>query len=584
MPKLLNMPPKKEVTPSRTKETHYALRYRPGILIVSIQWLLWLIIPKIFSGPWVGAVSVFGGFLGGIAILIWWVFFSRALRFDRWNAIILWVLALFVAYSFTDESITTGMQGMMFPAFAIPVLSLAFVIWAVTTRHLSLSIRRLSMLATILLASGVWILFRSEGMTGDARIDLVWRWSSTAEERLLSQAEDQAQSQTYSQVDGTKAEWAGFRGDQRNNKVAGILIETDWKNSPPVELWRRPVGPGCSSFAVHGDFFYTQEQRGEDEVVACYSLSSGEPVWKHPYKARFWDSHAGAGPRSTPSLWQGRVYTLGATGILTVLDESDGRLIWSRDVASETGVESLDWGFASSPLVVNEVVVVAISGTLAAYDIKTGNLRWLCPDGGESWSSPHALNIAGVDQVLMMMEGRVISTRADDGQVLWELPWPGVHIVQPAICEKGDLVLSQGDAKGIGRFNISYESGDWNIEELWTSHRLKPNFNDFVVHKGHVYGYEGLSLACLDLENGQRLWKGGRYGGQLLLLVDQDLLLVLTEKGDLALVEALPDKLNEVASFRAIKGKTWNHPVLVHDILLVRNMEEMAAFRLAELQ
>ena len=104
-----------------------------------------------------------------------------------------------------------------------------------------------------------------------------------------------------------------------------------------------------------------------------------------------------------------------------------------------------------------------------------------------------------------------------------------------------------------------------------------------MVHKGHAYGFEGLSLACLDLEDGTRLWKGGRYGGQILLLEDQDLLLVLTEKGDLALVEATPDGLNEVVSYRAIQGKTWNHPVLVKDILLVRNTEEMAAFRLAEL-
>ncbi|MEN8204083.1 MAG: PQQ-binding-like beta-propeller repeat protein [Bacteroidota bacterium] len=562
-------------------DVHKTLRITPGIVIVIIQWLLWMFIPRIFPGAWISAVGVMGGLLGGIAVLIWWVFFSRAPRFDRWNALILWILSLFVAYTFTDESITTGMQGMMFPAFALPVLSLVFVIWAVASRHLSLTKRRISMLICILLASGVWILLRSEGMTGDARIDLAWRWSETSEEKLLSQSgKEQVSMKATSLSMGTEAEWPGFRGVQRDSKIQDLKIETDWTTSPPLELWRRPVGPGCSSFAVHGEMMYTLEQRGDNEVVACYNLHSGDPVWKYSYEARFWDSHAGAGPRSTPTLSNGRVYTLGATGILNVIDETDGTLIWSRDAASETGMQSLEWGFASSPLVVNELVIVAVSGKLAAYDIEAGEPSWYGPDGGESWSSPHLLSIDGVEQVVFMSESGATSFQPEDGKVLWEHPWPGAQIVQPAFCEDGDLIISAGNAKGIGRFKVSLASDVWTVEERWISVRLRPNFNDFVVHKGHAYGFEGPSLACLDLEDGKRKWKSGRYGGQILLLADQDLLLVLTEKGELTLVEALPSKHTELSKFPAIESKTWNHPVLVNDILLVRNTQEMAAFRL----
>jgi outer membrane protein assembly factor BamB len=567
-----------------THSDKQTIRILPGIIIVSIQWLLWLILPKIFPGPWMGAVSVFsvfGGFLGGIAVLVWWIFFSRAPRFDRWNALVLWILSLFVAYTFTDESITTGMQGMMFPAFAIPVLSLVFVIWALATRHLSLTKRRISMLVSILLASGVWILLRSDGMTGDARIDLAWRWSMTHEEKLLSQSSGEKGSATLVSLStDSEAEWPGFRGPGRDSKIDGLKIKTDWKTSPPQELWRRPVGPGCSSFAVHGDLMFTQEQLGENEIVSCYNLHTGDPVWKYAYEARFWDSHAGAGPRSTPTLCKGRVYALGGTGIITVLNAADGSLVWSRDAASETGIESKEWGFASSPLVVNEVVIVGLSGKLVAYDIGSGEPRWFGPEGGESWSSPHLLSIDGMEQVVFMNETGATAFQAEDGKVLWEHPWPGAQIVQPALCSDGDLMISAGNAKGIRRIGVSQEAGGWSIDERWTSVRLRPNFNDFVVHKAHAYGFEGFSLACLDLADGTRKWKGGRYGGQILLLADQDLLLVLTEKGDLALVEALPDELNELASIQAIKGKTWNHPVLVNDILLVRNTEEMAAYKL----
>ena len=128
---------------------------------------------------------------------------------------------------------------------------------------------------------------------------------------------------------------------------------------------------------------------------------------------------------------------------------------------------------------------------------------------------------------------------------------------------------------------IEHRSGKWTIEERWTSTRLRPDFNDVVLHKGHVFGFDGPSLACIDVKDGKRKWKYGRYGGQLVLLADQDLLLVLSEKGKLALVEAAPDQFTELARFPAIEGKTWNHPVLVGDILVVRNSQEMVAFRLS---
>jgi outer membrane protein assembly factor BamB len=381
------------------------------------------------------------------------------------------------------------------------------------------------------------------------------------------------------------AEWPGFRGPGRDGVVHDVRIDTDWSQKPPVALWRRPVGPGWSSFAVRGDRLYTQEQLGEDEVVSCYELQTGEPVWRHRDPVRFWESNAGAGPRATPTLSNGRVYTLGATGILNALDARDGTLVWSRDAASDTAIEVPGWGFAGSPLVIDDVVVVALSGQLAGYDVAGGERRWLGPTGGGGYSSPHAATIDGVSQVLLVRGARTTSVAPADGTVLWEHSWqPSASILQPALVEDGDLLVAAADAMGgmgLRRLAVARGPDGWTAEERWTSRGLKPYFNDFVVHEGHAYGFDASILACIDLAGGERKWKGGRYGhGQLVLLPEQDLLLVLSEKGELALVSATPDAYAEHARFAAIEGKTWNHPAIAGDVLLVRNDQEMAAFRL----
>lgn len=599
------------------------LRVWPGVVAVVLQWLGFFVLPTIV--PEAMLYGIFGSLACSVVILLWWLFFSRAPQVERWGVFVLIIAGAFAASRLIDKSIATGMMGFMFPMLSVPVLSLALVAGAVVGRRLPAGPRRASLVTPVLLAFVLFISVRTNGMNGSGRSDLAWRWTKTHEERLIAQTQlPVAPAQVSAMPDAalapagtpgeppvtpkgkdrpvarpvipataetheateTGANWPGFRGPGRDSIIPGTRIKTDWSTSPPVELWRREVGPGWSSVAVRGDLLYTQEQRGGDEFVTCYNTTTGKPVWAHRDAARFWESNAGAGPRATPTLHDGRAYTFGATGIVNALDAGNGVVLWTRNASSDTAMKVPGWGFASSPLVVGDMVIVAASGKLVAYDLSTGAPRWLGPDGGDSYSSPQLVTVDGVPQIVLMSSVGATSVAPADGKLLWKYAWHSdTRIMQPAVTADGGILITAGDAMGGGgmrRIAVARGAAGWSTEERWTSAGLKPSFNDSVVHNGYVFGFDGGILACIDAKDGTRKWKGGRYGlGQLVLLRDQDLLLVLSEEGELALVKATPDQFTELAHHPALEGKTWNHPVLAGDRLLVRNGNEMVAFRLS---
>jgi outer membrane protein assembly factor BamB len=581
-------------------------------------------VPLVVPGG--AGIGLIGSLVMALAIAVWWLFFSRARWVERLGALVLIAAALVATRPLLHLSVAGAGMGIMFYVLAIPMTLVALVAGVAAARHMSDSARGAVTTLMIVLACGAFTLVRTEGVTGEGESQFHWRWTPTPEDRLLAGAPpaldapvappaptileaprpaDVASGATTPTpalpASGTSASppwsttpapasvraaaWPGFRGPSRDSVIRGVRISTDWSATPPIEIWRKPIGPGWSSFAVEGDRIYTQEQRGEHELVSCYRLRTGAPVWVHRDAARFYESNGGAGPRATPTLHEGRVYAVGATGIVNALDADTGAVVWSRNGAADTGATLPGWGFAGSPIVIDDLVVAALSGRLVGYDRGTGSPRWVRQTRGGGYSSPHAATIDGVAQVLLLSGGGVTSVAPADGAVLWEHAWEeGVNIIQPGSAENGDILLTAGDMMGglgMRRLAVSRTAGRWTIEERWTSRALKPYFNDFVVHEGHAYGFDGGILAAIDLNDGARKWKGGRYGhGQMLLLPDQDLLLVLSEEGELALVSAKPDRFTEVARVAALEGKTWNHPVLVGDLLLVRNGEEMAAFRL----
>jgi outer membrane protein assembly factor BamB len=409
----------------------------------------------------------------------------------------------------------------------------------------------------------------------------------------------------------TPHDYPRFLGNGYWAEVSGVELETDWKSHPPEEVWRREIGGGWSAFAVVGNYAVTQEQRGPHELVTCYRVDTGEPVWTHSDEARFDPADlAGSlgdiGPRATPTLYDDRVFTQGGTGIVNCLDAKSGDVLWSHDTAEEFGAPVALWGKSGSPLVVDEMVVISVGApsnaddsnepndcSLVAFDIETGEVRWTAGQRPASYATPVLTDLAGERQIVVVNEGWVTSHQASDGKVLWEHVWSREND-RDASCSQpvpvgGDRVfLSKGYGAGSSLLAIRRDANaEFTAEPLWNppiKRVMKTKFCNIVLRDGYVYGLDDVLLSCIELDTGKVKWKKRRspsFGhGQIMLI--GDVILVLSETGELALVELSPDRYHELASAQVLDeaNVTWNNPAFAPPYLLVRNAREAACYRL----
>jgi outer membrane protein assembly factor BamB len=384
-----------------------------------------------------------------------------------------------------------------------------------------------------------------------------------------------------------RAYWTDFRGPNRDGHYRERPILTQWPADGLKPIWKQPVGGGYASFVIAGGRAFTIEQRGPHEIAAAYDVATGRELWTNAWTATFRESMGGDGPRATPVWADGRVYALGGLGELRCLEGATGALVWRTNILEDSGATNLQWGMSAAPLVVDDTIVVLPGGpkgqSVVAYDRRTGKRAWSALNDQQAYSSPMLVTLAGVRQILVFSASRVMGLTPDRGDVLWEYPWKtgyDVNAGQPIVIGDNRVFVSSGYGAGAAVIEVTRSgSGGFQVREVWRNIRMKNQFTSSVLYEGFIYGLDESILACLDAVTGELKWKGGRYGyGQVLLASGH--LIVLGEEGDLVLVRAAPDRHQELARFPALEGKTWNHPAMSDGILLVRNINEMAAFDL----
>lgn len=378
--------------------------------------------------------------------------------------------------------------------------------------------------------------------------------------------------------------WTDFRGPRRDGTYRERPILTRWPADGLTPLWKQPVGGGYASFVIARGRAFTIEQRGAQEVVAAYDVATGRQLWTTDWPSLFHERMGGDGPRATPTWADGRVYALGGAGELRSLDDASGRTLWRTNILQDAGATNLQWGMAAAPLIVDDTVVVLPGGrsgqSVVAYDRTTGTRAWAALDDQAAYASPMLATIGGVRQILVFSASRLVGLSPDHGSVLWEYPWKtdyDVNAGQPLLIGDNRIFVSSGYGAGAAVVEVTKSADGFSVREVWRNNRMKNQFTSSVLHEGFIYGLDEAILACLDAETGAVKWKGGRYGyGQLMLASGH--LIVLSEDGDLVLVRATPEGHQELARFHVLDGKTWNHPAMSDGYLLVRNINDMAAF------
>lgn len=586
--------------PSGAADTPLLLRPRlwPVLVLVAAYW-------GFFFGSYAYELANSTRFFArlitsGLLILLflgWWSFNRRIPGRQRLLGLGVFVAAGLAATALCHPSIAGFTQWGVFGLILgpVPFVLSVWVVALLLTRRATKAAAMVGTLAAVVFAWGFLTSIRAseDGLWGDLWPSYEWRWTRTREEQRVQKREQNKASQTTSApvkevVALQSGDWSGFRGPDREGAVRGTKIRTDW-STPPKLVWKHEVGPGWSSVVVAGKRLFTQEQLENREAIIAYDAATGDELWAHEVEGRFAEPAAGAGPRATPCLAGNRLFALGATGTLFCLDPSTGHLHWSKDIKQVSGAKLPMWGFSGSPLVVGDHVIVYAGGDsdkgILAFDAQTGELAWSAPSGKMSYSSPHPAKLGGKLQALMFSDEGLISVDPGTGTVLWKQEFDpkqqAPYSIQPHVLNDHQILVGAEGDFALKLIDVKHEGGSWSSALKWSKRTLKPSFNDFVIHDGIIYGFDDSTFCCVEASTGKKLWRKGQFGkGQVLLLLDQGLLLIVSEKGAVVLARANPKDLEVLGSFQAIDGKTWNHPVVAHGRLYVRNGSWMACYDL----
>ena len=379
-------------------------------------------------------------------------------------------------------------------------------------------------------------------------------------------------------------DWPQWRGPFRDGISRETGIITSWSQPGPPLIWKVEGGEGFSSLAISQGRVYTLVDRDDQEWVVCLDTGTGLELWKVSSSNSYKDSEGGNGPRSTPTVDGSRVYTLGATGILLCLDKRSGRVVWKRSLLEDFGVGNLTWGVSTSPLVEEDLLLVNVGApgaSVVAFDKETGKVVWKALDEVAGYSSPIAITVEGIREVVVFGGRAIIGLAPRDGKFHWKHQWKttsDMNIATP-IFSNPFLFISSGRGTGSGLFQLTKKGRTVSSKILWTQETMQNHYNSCVLLGEYLYGFDNSILKCIRLRDGKVIW-AHRSVGKGSLIAAQGHLIILGEQGHVAMVEARPDGYQQTGIRKILQHRAWTPPALARGLLYVRDHHHIACLDL----
>jgi len=398
-----------------------------------------------------------------------------------------------------------------------------------------------------------------------------------------------AQPVTSTTTASAGGEWNQFRGPNRDNLSPETGLLSSWPDSGPELSWTaRGIGEGYSAVSISNGRAYTMGNIGREEKVICLDLATGREIWSVTNGEAFRDGQ-GNGPRGTPSVVGGKVYSLGGNGDLSCLDAETGSVVWRKNILRDFDGRNIGWGISESVLVDGDKLICSPGGrraTIVALNRNTGNVTWTAsvPTSPQAaYSSPIAIEVGGVRQYVNYTHAGVVGVRASDGRVMWgqRESSNGTANCSTPIFYEGNIFTASGYGTGGAMFRLQSRGGQTSSQVAYETKDMKNHHGGMVAVDGYLYGSNDPGvLTCIELRTNRVAWQNRSVGKGAVSYADGHLY-VRSEGGPVALVEATPRGYNEKGRFNQPQRSgrpSWSHPVIANGKLFLRDMDNLLAY------
>ena len=384
------------------------------------------------------------------------------------------------------------------------------------------------------------------------------------------------------------ADWPQWRGPNRDGAVIQFVPPPAWPEAL-TRQWQVEVGEGYASPVVAGDRVFVHTRRGDDEVVSALDATTGDVVWQAAYPAPY-ELHPaavqhGLGPKSTPAISDGKLFTFGISGILSGFDLATGQLLWRRDAPAAGPY----YGTAMSPVVEGDLLIAHVGGhdhgALTAFDTASGEERWSWSGDGPSYASPVVSELGGVRQVVTYTQSYLVGIAVASGELLWQVPFTTRSVqntVTPIV--EGDIVISSGLAKGLSALRVERADDAWTTHTIWENRSVSFYMSSPVIAGGAIYGLSDRNsgqYVCVDVASGDTLWMSeGRQAANAAVVRAGDVLLLLNNAAELFILETSRRGFEPLRRYDVAESQTWAHPAIVGDSLFVKDESTLARWSL----